>query len=86
MQGVSITRQGTSCLSASTDCSVRLWSLPQAPSVFGPAAPDAQSSAIYQGKNAFLGVDCHWSRDTFATSGAQVWHSQPPLHCSKALC
>ena len=72
VQGVSVTRQGTSCLSASTDCSVRLWPIPGGPSTPDAAAPGAQSTAVYQGKNAFLGVDCHWSRDTFATSGAQV--------------
>ena len=64
---------GEVAVSCSTDCSVRLFRLPFAPfATPGPVEDEAAAVLEFQGRNAFRGIDHHWTRNTFGTAGAQV--------------
>ena len=82
VKAVSVTMQGDHVLSCSTDATVRLWRIPLPGAEQEPAAAAA---AQFLGKNAFLAVDCHWSRNAFATAGSQARSSLAPGHRATAL-
>ena len=72
MRGISVTPDGEAAVSASTDCTVKLWKVPFAPFDGGPIQEDALPVLEFSGANAFLGVDHHWQRMQFVTAGAAV--------------
>lgn len=72
VRGISITPSGEAAVSASTDCTVKLWKVPFAPFDGGPVVEDAHPVLEFSGSNAFLGVDHHWERLQFVTAGAAV--------------
>jgi DDB1- and CUL4-associated factor 13 len=72
VKGVAITPDGQSCVSVSTDCTVKLWKVPFAPFDGGPIQQDSQPLLEFSGKFAFRGIDHHWDRAQFATAGAAV--------------
>lgn len=75
VKGVSFAPDGETCVSCSTDCTVKLWKAPYAPLETGFVQEDDTPVYEFQGKNAFRGIDHHWSRSIFATCGAavEVW-------------
>lgn len=82
IRGVSFAPGGEACVSASTDCSVRLWKVPYAPFEAGEVAAEEAAVLEFQGKHPFRGIDHHWRQQLFATAGAvvEVWdhaRSQP---------
>lgn len=82
VRGISVTPDGEAAVSASTDCTVKLWKVPFAPFDGAPVQEDASPVLEFSGRNAFLGIDHHWQRLQFATAGAsvEVWdhsHSEP---------
>lgn len=72
IKGVAVSPDGRACISCGTDCQVRLWPLPHAPFLQGPVEAEDVAPSTFQGKFAFRSVDHHWSRNHFATAGAQV--------------
>lgn len=72
IKGVSFAPDGETCVSASTDATVKLWKVPYAPFEAGDVQKDAEPVFEFQGKNAFRGIDHHWDRSAFATAGAAV--------------
>mmetsp|Transcript_37850 Transcript_37850/g.84390 ORF Transcript_37850/g.84390 Transcript_37850/m.84390 type:complete len:450 (-) Transcript_37850:359-1708(-) len=72
VRGISFAPDGETCVSCSTDSTIRLWKVPYAP--FEAGHVEAQQNAVFefQGKHAFRGIDHHWSRNTFASAGAVV--------------
>jgi WD repeat and SOF domain-containing protein 1 len=72
VRGLAVTPCGKFAISASTDCTVRMWEVPPAPIMGGQVQEDSSPTMIFEGKNAFLGVDHHRTRNQFATSGADV--------------
>jgi WD repeat and SOF domain-containing protein 1 len=72
VRGISITPDGEACVSASIDCTVKLWKVPFAPFDGGPIQEDSHPVLEFSGANAFLGVDHHWQRMQFVTAGAAV--------------
>ena len=49
-------------VSASTDCTVKLWKVPHAPNESGPVMAEERPVYEFEGKNPFRGIDHHWSR------------------------
>jgi DDB1- and CUL4-associated factor 13 len=72
VRGISLTPDGEAAVSASTDCTVKLWKVPFAPFDGGPVMEDSQPVMEFSGRNAFHGVDHHWQRLQFVTAGAAV--------------
>ncbi|GLC33361.1 hypothetical protein PLESTB_000341300 [Pleodorina starrii] len=72
VKGISFAPDGETCVSASTDATVKLWKVPYAPFEAGVVQDDAEAVFEFQGKNAFRGIDHHWDRSAFATAGAAV--------------
>ena len=72
VKGLAVTPCGKFAVSASTDCTVRMWEVPPPPVAGGTVQEDSTPLTIYEGKNAFLGVDHHRTRNQFATSGVDV--------------
>jgi len=72
VRGISLTPDGEAAVSASTDCTVKLWKVPFAPFDGSPVLEDSSPVLEFSGKHAFLGVDHHWQRLQFATAGAAV--------------
>lgn len=72
VRGISLTPSGEAAVTASTDCTVKLWKVPFAPFEGGPVEEDASPVVEFSGKNAFLGIDHHWQRAQFVTAGAAV--------------
>lgn len=79
VKGISVTPDGEGCVTAATDCTVKLWKVPFAPFAGGPVVEDAAPVLEFSGRHAFRGVDHHWDRPQFATAGAavEIWdHSR----------
>ncbi|KXZ47814.1 hypothetical protein GPECTOR_32g426 [Gonium pectorale] len=79
VKGVSFAPDGETCVSASTDATVKLWKVPYAPFEAGDVQEDAHAVFEFSGKNAFRGIDHHWDRQSFATAsaGVDIWdHSR----------
>ena len=72
VKGISITPDGESAVSASTDCTIKLWKVPFAPFDGGPIQEDSQPILEFSGRNAFHGIDHHWQRSQFVSAGAAV--------------
>lgn len=72
VRGISFAPDGETCVSCSTDCTVKLWKVPYAPFQSGVVQQDAEPVFEFQGKHAFRGIDHHWDRNIFATAGAVV--------------
>jgi WD repeat and SOF domain-containing protein 1 len=72
VRGLACTPSGDAAVSASTDCTVKLWRAPFAPFDGGPVQEDASPVMEFSGQHAFLGVDHHWQRPQFVTAGAAV--------------
>ena len=73
VKGIAVAPSGEVAVSCSTDCSVRLFRLPFAPfATPGPVEDEVSAVLEFQGRNAFRGIDHHWTRNTFGTAGAQV--------------
>jgi WD repeat and SOF domain-containing protein 1 len=72
VRGISVAPSGDLAVSASTDCTVKLWKVPFAPFDGGPVQADAHPVVEFSGRHAFLGVDHHWQRAQFVTAGAAV--------------
>ena len=72
VRGISFAPDGETCVSCSTDCTVKLWKVPYAPLEAGDVMQDEDAVYEFQGKNAFRGIDHHWNRNSFATCGADV--------------
>ena len=82
MRGLAVAPDGETAVSASADCTVKLWKVPYAPFESGAVQADATPVVEFVGKHAFSGVDFHWATSRFATSGAcvDIWdsgHSDP---------
>jgi len=87
VRGIAFAPDGEACVSAGTDCTVKLWKVPFAPFEAGDVCVDEAPVYEFQGKNAFRGLDHHWKRRVFATAGAgvDVWdheRSEPISHFS----
>lgn len=72
VRGISLTPDGEAAVTASVDCTVKLWKVPFAPFDGGPVQEDSHPILEFSGANAFLGVDHHWQRQQFVTAGAAV--------------
>ncbi|KAA3482788.1 DDB1 and CUL4-associated factor 13-like isoform X1 [Gossypium australe] len=84
VQGLTVSTDGSILVSCGSDCTVRLWNVPDANLADSDNLSDnsAKPVAVYGWKNAFRAVDHQWDGDLFATAGAQVdiWNhnrSQP---------
>ncbi|KAF6252435.1 WD40-repeat-containing domain protein [Scenedesmus sp. NREL 46B-D3] len=75
VRGITFAPDGETCVSCSTDCSVRLWKVPFAPLEPGPVEAEEAAVFEFQGRNAFRAIDHHWRDTLFATAGAavEVW-------------
>ncbi|XP_055823520.1 uncharacterized protein LOC129892022 [Solanum dulcamara] len=84
VRGLTVSTDGRILVSCGTDCTVRLWNVPDATLMESDDGSDnsSQPLSVHVWKNAFWGVDHQWDGDLFATAGAQVdiWNhnrSQP---------
>ena len=70
MRGLAFCRSGHHFVSASDDCTVKLWSA-------AASASDDEPLSRYLGRHAFKDVDHHWQDHLFATAGAglALWDS-----------
>lgn len=77
VRGISITPQGDGAVSASTDRTVKLWKVREAPNDRGENLQQNTVGPVleFSGQHAFLGIDHHWQRMQFVTAGAavQLW-------------
>ncbi|MEW5309648.1 MAG: hypothetical protein WDW38_001521 [Sanguina aurantia] len=67
VRGISFATDGQSCVSCSTDTTVKLWKVPYAPFESGNVQRDQQPVFEFHGKSPFRGIDHHWCRTMFAT-------------------
>ncbi|XP_026419215.1 DDB1- and CUL4-associated factor 13-like isoform X2 [Papaver somniferum] len=74
VRGLSASTDGRVLVSCGTDCTVRLWNVPDSSVINMDESSDGTTEplAIYVWKNAFWAVDHQWDGDQFATAGAQV--------------
>lgn len=72
VKGISFAPDGETCVSASTDCTVKLWKVPYAPFESGEVQADDSPVFEFQGKSSFRGIDHHWTKHLFATCGVAV--------------
>lgn len=72
VRGIAFAPDGETAVSCGTDSTVKLWKVPYAPFESGQVQQDAEPVFEFQGKNAFRGIDHHWSRNIFATAGSVV--------------
>jgi len=72
IRGIAISPDGSSAVTCSDDCTVRLWKVPYAPSTVGIVEEDDEPVLEFQGKSGFRCTDHHWTENKFATGGAQV--------------
>lgn len=72
INGLAVSPDGECCVSAATDCTVKLWKVPFAPFDGGPVQQDSMPIMEFNGKFAFRAIDHHWERSQFATGGAAV--------------
>lgn len=82
VKGITVSSNGELAYSCAADCTVKVWKIPLAPAEHGVVEQDARPVADMVGQKAFLGVDCQYSGDKFATCGSAVdiWdaeHSEP---------
>jgi len=85
VKGVSVAPHGANFfVSAGDDSLAKLWGLHRSGSGGGR---ESEALATYRGKNAFTGVDHHWTRSHFATSSevVEVWdhNRSEPIHSFK---
>ncbi|KAI3887728.1 hypothetical protein MKX03_018575 [Papaver bracteatum] len=85
VRGLSASTDGRVLVSCGTDCTVRLWNVPDSSVMNMDESSDGTTEplAVYVWKNAFWAVDHQWDGDQFATAGAQVdiWdhHRSEPI-------
>ncbi|PKU83402.1 DDB1- and CUL4-associated factor 13 [Dendrobium catenatum] len=74
VRGLTVSTDGQTLVSCGTDCTVRLWNVPdyRNKSSSDSAGNAAVPIAVYVWKHAFWGVDHQWGGNLFATVGAQV--------------
>ncbi|KAI3934394.1 hypothetical protein MKW92_053177 [Papaver armeniacum] len=74
VRGLSASTDGRVLVSCGTDCTVRLWNVPDSSVMNMDESSDGTTEplAVYVWKNAFWAVDHQWDGDQFATAGAQV--------------
>ncbi|XP_019172458.1 PREDICTED: DDB1- and CUL4-associated factor 13 [Ipomoea nil] len=74
VHGLAASTDGRILVSCGTDCTVRLWRVPDSSLMEPDDASDdsAKSLAVYVWKNGFRAVDHQWDGNLFATAGAQV--------------
>jgi WD repeat and SOF domain-containing protein 1 len=53
VRGIAFAPDGETCVSASADCTVKLWKVPYAPFESGDVCSDETAVFEFQGKNAF---------------------------------
>lgn len=74
VRGLTASTDGDILISCGTDCTVRLWNVPDC-KVMDSSDSSSNASkplAVYVWKHAFRGVDHQWDGNLFATVGAQV--------------
>ncbi|KAI3928133.1 hypothetical protein MKW98_023734 [Papaver atlanticum] len=74
VRGLSASTDGRVLVSCGTDCTVRLWNVPDSSVMNMDESSDGTTEplAVYVWKNAFWAVDHQWDGAQFATAGAQV--------------
>lgn len=86
VRGLATTHSGSQFLSCGDDKTIKLWNFnPNMTenttvlnsSLAGVRKPVVESSKIYSTDYSILGLDCHWNKDMFATSGncLEIWDS-----------
>ena len=77
VQGIAVAPDGSTAVSCSDDCTVRLWHMQE--SAFGGVGSQAATTyepvSVYTAKHGFKGIDHHYRTSLFATAGpaVQVW-------------
>ncbi|KAL9270870.1 DDB1- and CUL4-associated factor 13-like protein [Drosera capensis] len=74
VRGLTVSTDGRSLVSCGTDCTVRLWEVPDfnVMESYGDENGSPKPMAIYTGNDAFRAVDHQWGGNIFATAGARV--------------
>ncbi|KAJ6815822.1 DDB1- and CUL4-associated factor 13 [Iris pallida] len=74
VRGLTASTDGDLLISCGTDCTVRLWSVPDSKNMDSSDSVGNASKplAVYVWKHAFWAVDHQWGGSLFATAGAQV--------------
>ena len=84
VRGIAFAPDGETCVSCSTDATIKLWKVPYAPFEAAPVESEEKAVMAFEGKHAFRGIDHHWQRNTFVTSSAvvEVWDHErsEPIH------
>ncbi|KAG1678209.1 hypothetical protein FOA52_016146 [Chlamydomonas sp. UWO 241] len=84
VRGLSFAPDGETVVSASSDCTVKLWKVPYAPLDVGVVEAVSHPALVFSGQHAYRCVDHHWCRPQFATAGnaVDVWDHErsEPLH------
>ncbi|PKA66419.1 Guanine nucleotide-binding protein subunit beta-1 [Apostasia shenzhenica] len=74
VRGLTVSTDGEILVSCGTDCSVRLWNVPdyRSKNLSESSGNALEPMAVYVWKHPLWGVDHQWDRTLFATVGAQV--------------
>eukprot|EP00201_Polytomella_parva_P011923 CAMPEP_0175058486 /NCGR_PEP_ID=MMETSP0052_2-20121109/11873_1 /TAXON_ID=51329 ORGANISM="Polytomella parva, Strain SAG 63-3" /NCGR_SAMPLE_ID=MMETSP0052_2 /ASSEMBLY_ACC=CAM_ASM_000194 /LENGTH=426 /DNA_ID=CAMNT_0016323869 /DNA_START=29 /DNA_END=1309 /DNA_ORIENTATION=- len=75
IKGISYAPDGETCVTCSTDCTVKLWKVPYAPFEAGVVQADAYPVYEFQAKSALRSINHHWNSYTFATGSnvVDIW-------------
>eukprot|EP00955_Chlamydomonas_euryale_P105214 365622-Chlamydomonas_euryale.AAC.9 len=84
VRGLAFAPDGETVLSASSDCTIKLWKVPYAPLEPGVVEAVQRPVLAFSGSFAYRSIDHHWCRNQFVTAGdsVQVWDHErsEPLH------
>jgi len=84
IKGIAVSPDGESCISCSSDCSIKLWKIPVAPFEEGQATKDCGSVMDFPGTESYQCLDHHWEQQIFAAGSAvvEIWDASraKPIH------
>lgn len=72
VRGVSVSYNGTSCVSCSDDCTIRLWKIGPASLELGPKSANQKPLLESIGQEPYHDIDCHPTEPLFVTAGSKI--------------
>eukprot|EP00747_Dinoflagellata_sp_TGD_P142543 gnl/TRDRNA2_/TRDRNA2_176257_c1_seq3.p1 gnl/TRDRNA2_/TRDRNA2_176257_c1~~gnl/TRDRNA2_/TRDRNA2_176257_c1_seq3.p1 ORF type:complete len:384 (-),score=-39.64 gnl/TRDRNA2_/TRDRNA2_176257_c1_seq3:382-1533(-) len=72
VRGVSVSYNGTSCVSCSDDCTIRLWKIGPTSLELGPMPVNQKPFLEFIGREPYHDIDCHPTEPLFVTVGSKI--------------
>jgi len=72
VRGVSVSYNGTSCVSCSDDCTIRLWKIDPISFELGSMPVNQKPFLEFIGREPYHDIDCHPTEPLFVTVGSKI--------------